>query len=60
MDYPIIPLVQVVKPLDQRLRNFIFFRFGNRTRQMIGIEMKAIFKDAKDLQSLASMLAPQF
>jgi len=44
----------------QRLRNFIFFQFGNRTRHMIGIEKKPMFKDAKDLQSLASMLAPQF
>jgi len=44
----------------QRLRNFIFFRFGNQAHQMIGIEKKPMFKDAKDLQSLASMLAPQF
>jgi len=52
--------VQVVKPLDRRLRNFTVFQFGNRARQMIRIEKKPTPKDAKDLQSLASMLAPQF
>jgi len=60
VNYPTIPLVQVVKPLDRRLRNFTVFRFGNRARQMIRIEKKPTPKDAKDLQSLASMLAPQF
>jgi len=60
VNYPTIPLVQVVKPLDRRLRNFTVFQFGNRARQMIRIEKKPTPKDAKDLQSLASMLAPQF
>lgn len=52
--------MQVVKPLVQRLRNFIFFWFGNRAHQMIRVEKKPMFKDAKDLQCLAGMLAPQY
>ena len=53
-------MVQVAKRIDLRGWNLIFSRLDSRAGQMIKVNKHPFFKDAKDLQSLVSMLAPQY